>query len=178
MFTMGSPRETGYFAILNRILTLELNIKIPQNLGYGYYYDKLFSWYAKLIYRVDPQHTGPSFVDDYILPYIMLSNSKDLWMAYGALYDRVEEESIIPALESLKNGSPRDQTIDKIINDFIELGWLGQKYVRSIIKMMVKGEFDILDNVYLLLYTKEMENAMYTQKFPSIINFLKYVQGK
>jgi hypothetical protein len=158
-----------YFSILAR--SEITNIGIPQELGYGYYYDKLFNLYAPGLIHLGNRTYGYNI--DKNIVYSMLTHPNDLWFTYPIIYTRSTMD-LIAALRNLKKGDKRDIKIESLIDDYNKSNNRNIIY-REIINMMINDEFDVLDIIYILLYVDLSDKADAINTREIMVSFRYYI---
>jgi hypothetical protein len=152
-----------YFAICNRVQSGIINLVMPQDVGYGFYYDKVFKLYAIKLKLVGASY---KFTEKW-LPYLMLKSADALWMAYGVIYDYTKA-NLLQSLNDLNNGTSRDNIVKTLSN------MKKRVLCKNVINMMIDGEFDVLDTIYILCYTKTVKGIKTGDEYDTIMNFIKY----
>jgi hypothetical protein len=133
-----------YFAIhARRMITNDMDLFVPQEIGYGYPYDKLFEQYCKIIIN-----NGECFYcDKKNLIFLMLKYYEDLKECYIVFY------TIPPKLnklfDPLLNGSKRDLRVELLIELYKESS--PDKIGDLLMDMINNNELTQLEIIRLLL---------------------------
>lgn len=148
-----------YFAILARMRVT--SISIPEALGYGYHYDKLFALYSS---------TLGYYIDDESVPYLMIKNPDKIFLTYLMVYNGSDSALI---LNNLKDGSGRGR--DKKLTELLETS-NKNVILKEIINMMINEEFDVLDSIYIVLYIDDEYKARSIAFSDIISKFKQYIK--